>query len=66
MHCTEDPVVPVQQSRLFEEAIAARAGREKVMAVYREKAADHAKPDYGTQEIVDMALSFLERVLSME
>ena len=64
-HCVTDPTVPVQQSEEFAKAIEKIAGAAKVRTVFLEKEADHEKPDYNTEEIVDAALDFLEEVFEI-
>lgn len=64
-HCVTDPTVPVQQSEEFAKVIEKIAGAAKVRTVFLEKEADHEKPDYNTEEIVDAALDFLEEVFEI-
>ena len=61
-HCVSDPVVPVQQSELFAQALKEAGGEERVRLILEEGEGDHGKPDYNTRDIVGKALDFLDDV----
>jgi len=61
-HGTEDPLVPVEQSKNFYSELIKVLGKDKVTLILLE-GAGHAGPQFGTAENLDKVFAFLDKYL---
>ena len=61
-HGTEDPLVPVEQSKSFYSALIKVLDKDKVTLILLE-GAGHGGPQFGTAENLDKVFAFLDKYL---